>query len=156
MGVEWEKKACSDCAIAKARQKNLNKVWSSGSKVPGERLFVDISSIRGESYGGTKFWVLVLDDCTDYCWSFFLRNKSDLKYKVVNVIKELNGMDKKVSFVRCDDAGENKSFEQLCKNLGQGVQFEYSGPRNPQRNDRLNRSYNAFWVSKGHVEWFRS
>ena len=54
---------CVECAIGKAKQKNINKNWTSGSKVPGERLYVDISSIKGESYGGAKFWALVVDDC---------------------------------------------------------------------------------------------
>jgi hypothetical protein len=37
---------CEDCAIAKARQKNVNKVWSGSSNIPGERFFVDRSSIQ--------------------------------------------------------------------------------------------------------------
>ena len=104
---------CADCAIGKARQKNLNKAWTSGSKIPGERLFVDISSIKGESYGGAKFWALIVDDYTDFCWSFFLKKKRDLKFKMVDLIKELKGMEKKVSFIRYDNAGENESLEQL-------------------------------------------
>jgi hypothetical protein len=44
-------KVCEDCAVAKARQKNLNKDWKGESQVPGERVYLDISSIRVESYG---------------------------------------------------------------------------------------------------------
>jgi hypothetical protein len=36
-----------DCAISKARQKNVNKEWKGGSQVPGERLYLDIISVRG-------------------------------------------------------------------------------------------------------------
>ena len=35
------------------------------SVVPGERLCIDISSIKAKSYGGNKFWLLVVDECTD-------------------------------------------------------------------------------------------
>jgi hypothetical protein len=49
---------CSDCAIAKARQKNLSKDWKGGSQVPGEQVYLDISSIKDESYGGSCFWAL--------------------------------------------------------------------------------------------------
>jgi hypothetical protein len=45
----------------------------------GERVYLDISSIKGESHGGSCFWALVVDDHTDYCWSLFLKAKSDLK-----------------------------------------------------------------------------
>jgi hypothetical protein len=47
---------CEVCAITKARQKNLNKDWKGGSEVPVERLYLDISSIKDTSYGGSKFW----------------------------------------------------------------------------------------------------
>ena len=137
--------ACVDCAVGKARQKNVNKSWTGGSKIPGERLFVDISSIKSESYGGAKFWALIVDDYTDFCWSFFLKKKSDLKCKVVDVINELKAMERPVSFVRCDDAGENKSLEQLCKSLNMKVQFEFSGPRTPQRNGRVERKFQTLF-----------
>jgi hypothetical protein len=53
---------CEACSVAKARQKNINKDWKGSSINPGERLYADISSIKGESYGGSKFWALVVDD----------------------------------------------------------------------------------------------
>jgi hypothetical protein len=137
---------CADCAIGKAKQKNTNKHWSNGSKIPGERLFVDISSIKGESYGGAKFWALVVDDCTDFCWSFFMKSKSDLKGKVSTLIKELKSQSNIiVKYLRCDDAGENQALEKLCKLEGLGIKFEYSGPRTPQRNGRVERKFQTLY-----------
>jgi hypothetical protein len=46
---------CEQCAIAKARQKNVNKDWLDSFNFPDERLYVDISSIKERSFGGTKF-----------------------------------------------------------------------------------------------------
>ena len=46
---------CEECAIAKARQKNVNKEWKGGSQIPGERVYLDISSNKDVSYGGSKF-----------------------------------------------------------------------------------------------------
>jgi hypothetical protein len=65
--------------------------------VPGERVYLDISSIRDESYGGSRFWVLVVDDYTDYCWSILLKHKSDLKSKVMTLLTDLKiaGIDVK-------------------------------------------------------------
>ena len=48
--LHGEFKTCEECAIAKARQKNLNKDWKGGSQIPGERLYLDISSVRDASY----------------------------------------------------------------------------------------------------------
>jgi hypothetical protein len=62
---------CEDCGIAKAWQKNVNKETETRSIIRGERVFIDISSIQQKSFGGSKFWLLVIDDCTDFCWSAF-------------------------------------------------------------------------------------
>jgi hypothetical protein len=42
-------KPCEACSVTKARQKNINKDWKGDSLTAGERLYADISSIKGES-----------------------------------------------------------------------------------------------------------
>jgi hypothetical protein len=64
---------CEDCALGKAKQKNVNKCNVDRSTTPGERLCIDISSIKSTSFGGKKFWLLVVDEATGYKWSFFLK-----------------------------------------------------------------------------------
>jgi hypothetical protein len=100
------------CSIGKAKEKNVNKQWKGGSSVPGERLYVDISSIQGVSFGGAKFWALVVDDFSSYCCSYFLRAKSELKERILDFLKEL----KNINFLRVDDAGENFALEKLVNN----------------------------------------
>ena len=47
---------CEDCAVGKSKaEETLIKEWLQGSRNPGERLYIDISSIKGESFGGSKF-----------------------------------------------------------------------------------------------------
>jgi hypothetical protein len=53
--LKGEFKVCEDCALAKVRQRNVNKEWKGGSQVPGERVYLDITSITGKSYGGSCF-----------------------------------------------------------------------------------------------------
>ena len=51
---------CESCLLGKARQKNTNKESSHiKSTKPGEMMYLDISSIKGDSYGGKK--ILVID-----------------------------------------------------------------------------------------------
>ena len=138
-------KTCEACSIGKARQKNINKDWKGGSLTAGERLYVDISSIKGESYGGSKFWALVVDDYSSYCWSYFLNKKSDLKGKLVDLIVELKDLKRTVKFLRLDDAGENFALEKACKQLNLGVKFEFSGPRTPQRNGKVERKFQTLY-----------
>ena len=47
---------CLDCTLAKIRQRNLNKT-SEPTKTKGERFYMDISSVKHRSIGGTKFGV---------------------------------------------------------------------------------------------------
>jgi hypothetical protein len=69
---------CVDCAISKARQKNVPKVSKNNATMKGERVALDITSIRTPSYGGEKFWLMIQDEFTGKLWSYFLKAKSDL------------------------------------------------------------------------------
>lgn len=130
----------------KIKQRNVGKITENKSEIPGERLFIDIGSIKAESYGGSKFWVLVLDDCTDKCWSFFIRRKSDMPEKVVELVKKLRS-DKQytikhiVKKIRCDNAGENNALEKLCEKEELGIKFEYTSPGSPQFNGKVERKF---------------
>jgi hypothetical protein len=75
-----------------------------------ERLYIDISSIAERSFGGVMFWALIIDDYSDYCWSFILKRKSHLKEKVKTLLTDLNIAGLNIKFIRCD-AGENVSMK---------------------------------------------
>jgi Reverse transcriptase (RNA-dependent DNA polymerase) len=71
-----------------------------------------------------------------------MKNKSDLAEKVLGLIKQMKSNYKKtVKFIRLDDAGENKSLQQLCEQEDMGIQFEYTGPSTPQYNGRAERKF---------------
>jgi hypothetical protein len=59
---------------------------------------VDISLVKERSIGGTKFWALIVDDYTDYCWSFVLKNESDIKVKIKTLLTDLKITNRNVRF----------------------------------------------------------
>jgi hypothetical protein len=69
--------------------------------------------MENESFGGSKFLVLIADNYTDYCWSLFLKYKADLKDKMFKLLTDLKIAGIEVKYIRCDDSGENKSFMTL-------------------------------------------
>ena len=69
---------CKGCGLGKMRQKNVSKEQVPRAKNIGERMFVDISSIKHKRAGGAKFWALFMDDCSGFLINRFLREKSDL------------------------------------------------------------------------------
>ena len=133
---------CENCANAKGKQKQLSKESSTKASAPGERLCLDISTIHNPSYGGSKHWLLVLDDYSDYCWSFFLKTKDEASERIQHLVNELKCKHKiEVKKIRCDNAGENKLLEKESKNNKLYLDFEWTAPGTPQQNGKVERKF---------------
>ena len=130
---------CEDCMLAKSRQKDVSKKPSEKSEAVGERLMIDTTSVKATSIGGAKYWLVIMDDKSDFVWSYFLSKKSDQVQHVINLIKDLTARNHPVRNIRCDNAGENLSLEKMCLSEGLGINFEFTPPHSPQYNGRLER-----------------
>jgi hypothetical protein len=68
------------------------------------------------SFGGTQFWLLIVDDATNQSFQLCLKKKSDAAQTIVNLIKHLKEKERiEVKMLRCDNAGENKSAKNHVK-----------------------------------------
>jgi transposase InsO family protein len=133
---------CEHCALAKARQKNVSKVLENKSETMGESLYIVISSVVTPTLGGNKYWLLVVDEFSDMCWSTFLRKKSDLSEHMIPFIKKLNMLPHiQIKYIRCDNAGENKFFERQSILANLNLTFEYTSPGAPQYNGTVERKF---------------
>ena len=132
---------CHECALAKIKQQKIARTTNNKSTIPGERLCIDISSVKNASYGGAKFWLMIIDDATRMCWSTFLKHKSDTSEKIVQFVKELKAKQYIVKYIRCDNAGENQSLQKECDKLILNIQFEFTGPNTPQYNGKVERRF---------------
>jgi hypothetical protein len=132
---------CKDCKESNAKQKNVSKVSDSKSDIPGERLFIDITSIKDKSIGGSKFWLVIVDDATNLTWSMFLKQKNHTAKHLLPLLLQFRGIELPVKCIRCDNAGENKTLENKCKNHAQlcNIQFEYTPRDSPQYNGKVER-----------------
>jgi hypothetical protein len=119
--------------------------WSGSSNVPGERLYIGKTSIKEMSFEGAKLWALIVDDYTDYCWSFALKNNSELKCKVKTMLTDSKVAGLNVKYIRCDDAGENMSMNNDLDIKFLGVKFKFSGLRTPQSNGKVERKFHTFY-----------
>ena len=132
---------CQDCKISKAKQKKVGKMDHDRSDRPGERLCIDTSSMK-TSKKNKRFWVLVEDQATCMKWCYFVRNKDDQVRHIIGLIKDINGLrNRKVRYIRCDNAGENKTLEYECRKEGLGITFEYTARNTPQQNGQVERSF---------------
>ena len=57
---------CLSCPLEKIRQKNIPKKNEDKGKNPGERLYLDTSSMRKPCMGGKQHWVMLVDEVTQY------------------------------------------------------------------------------------------
>ena len=52
--------------LERQNRKKVAKWTQTKASKPGERLYMDISSMKERSLGGSKFWALIVDDYSDY------------------------------------------------------------------------------------------
>jgi hypothetical protein len=126
----------------------------------GERLYFDISSVKTTTFGGKKFWLLVVDDFSNMCLRFFLQRKGELPKQMMELLRKRRTFQQIdiepvcCENVRCDDAGENKAFQKLCDDAAENkafqklcekdalaISFEYTGPGSPQYNGVVERKF---------------
>jgi transposase InsO family protein len=94
-----------------------------------------------ESTIGSKFWLIILDDCSDYVWSYYLKQKSESKTKVMELIKWLKSRGTPVSYIRGDNSGENNSLHKSLKQQGLNIKFEYTAPGNLQQDGCVEQKF---------------
>ena len=143
LGVELTGKfdTCQSCAEGKARQKNMSKE-SEQSKVKGERIYMDLSTVKNKSYGSKHHWVLMVEDYSKYKWSLFLKKKSDLPESVHKLFQHIqNNHDIKFKTIRCDNAGENNKLKEILEKDNYGAKFEFTAPGTPQQNGVVERAF---------------
>ena len=70
---------------------------------------------------------------------FFLPHKDDLPQVMLQWLKQITSQ---VKCFRCDNAGENKSFQSLLKKKWKYyIKFEYTAPNTPQQNGKIERKF---------------
>jgi hypothetical protein len=67
---------CNHFAEAKIRMNKISKTQSANSAtVKGERLMIDISWIKTESVANNRYWLLIMDEYTNFLCSYFMKTK---------------------------------------------------------------------------------
>ena len=100
---------CLSCSLEKIKQKSIPKKNGDKSRDPGERMYLDISSMRKPSMGGRQHWVMLVDEAAKYKKSFFLKKKSEQVEPIIDWIKALEARcEIQVKIIRCDNSGENR------------------------------------------------
>ena len=91
------------------------------------------------TYEEKKHWLLVVEDSSDYAWSYFLKVKLVLRNVMLGFIKEFKSKyGIQVKYAQCVNAGENEDFERACKQEGISIKVKYPTLGTPQQVALLN------------------
>ena len=101
---------CEDCALGKIARKAIAKKSTSKSTVPGQRLFVDISSVSTSSFGGSKFWVLAVDEYSNKKWCGFIKEKNLISKCLYEIIQTEGKLLRNLRYIRCDNGERTFSY----------------------------------------------
>ena len=128
---------CDSCMIAKSKQKNVPKETKTKASRPGERLFLDISSMSSESIGGNNYAVLIVDDFSRFKWCFLLKKREFLTEKVLPFLTNIK-KNYDLQEVRMDGAQENHTLGNELIKIN--VTVEYVPRKSPQLNGVVERA----------------
>ena len=141
-------KPCEDCAIAKAKQKNVNKDASAKkAERPNERWSHDIATIKPPKRSGLTMrrpnWHILVDEFTGMKFSAFYPRKNDIVEPMCERLQHATGRGAPVKYLRQDNAGENLKIQARCKSADWKlpVEIEYTAKDTPQQNSRAETSF---------------
>ena len=113
---EGDLEVCDSCSLSKARRKDLNKINTHKSNIPGERIYADISYVNSLSLGKKRFWILFVDEYSRFKWSNFVERKSDFISTSVSRLRELIYMKFNLKYLIIDKSGENIKLKSYLIN----------------------------------------
>jgi hypothetical protein len=142
---------CGACAHGKGQQMKINKTPKPRAAAPGDKVHFDLSTVNLTSAGGATNWIVIVDDHTHFKWSLFIKRKSELPQAMMRWMGQVKAdYGLRIKSFRCDNAGENKSFKQMCDQQNNGVRFEFTAPNTPQQNGVAERAI-AYLAARGRA-----
>jgi transposase InsO family protein len=136
---------CTACLLGKQSCERTPRQSRHRSSRPLDLIHSDLCGpLQTPSLSGAKYILTFTDDCSRYCWVYFLKFKSDTfqKFKEFQALVE-NHLDFKIRRLHTDGGGEyvSKVFKAYCR--FHGIHQEFTQPHTPHQNgvaERKNRS----------------
>jgi transposase InsO family protein len=112
--------------------------------MPLELLHMDLfGPISYISIGGSKYYLVIVDDYSRFTWVFFLQEKSQTQETLKRFLRQAqNEFRLSIKKIRSDNGMEFKN-SQIEGFLEEGIKHEFSSPYTPQQNgvvERKNRT----------------
>ena len=140
---------CEPCTRGKAKQKkNVPKTTDSRDNLlPTEsRMFMDLSTLRsstGKKSATKGVWCMLTDQRTRVQISEMYGTKDGMVEPTCEKLQQLTNKGLCPTYIRLDNAGENKLLEQRCKSKDwkHNITFEFTARNTPQQNALVEVSF---------------
>ncbi|KAK1421243.1 hypothetical protein QVD17_23430 [Tagetes erecta] len=130
---------CQSCVFGKSVKlpfyDSMNKTY-----LPFDIIHSDLWTSPVLSTSGHRYYILFLDDCTDFLWTYPITNKSQAYTAFTNFYNLINTQfERKIKQFQCDNGTEytNNNFKQFCHI--NGMQFRFSCPHTSSQNGKAER-----------------
>jgi len=136
----FDKHFCEDCVFGKQHRLSFKNTSKKKSKI-GDLIHADVCGPMSEtSIGGSRYFLVLKDDCSGFRKVYFLHHKSDTYDKFKEFILEFrNTFGYNIKFLRADNGTEftNHMMRDLMKK--HGIIFETSAPYTHEQNGTAER-----------------
>lgn len=127
---------CEHCVVSKQTRTSFPSGMSRRASSCLQLVHIDLCGPMSEvSLGNNKYFFLIVDDYSRWCWVYFLKCKFEAfhHFKLFHAMVERQ-TGKKLKAVRSDRGGEFTSleFQKYCE--GWGIKRELTVPYTPQQN----------------------
>lgn len=130
---------CEPCVLSKQKRVS-HPVSTTRASVPGELFHMDICGpFSTPSFGGSNYYVVLKDDFSNYCFLYFLKQRSDILSKLEDFVVLCEAAGHPVKRIRSDQAREFVSEEAKKFYRKNKILHETSSPHTPQQNGRSER-----------------
>ncbi|KAD5318024.1 hypothetical protein E3N88_17970 [Mikania micrantha] len=136
---------CESCLKGKQHKTSHKSIEESKTTNCLNLLHMDLfGSVKVASLARKRYCLVVMDDYSRFCWTFFLFSKDETSDKIIALVTHLERQfSLPVKMIRSDNGTEfkNQVLDKLC--ISKGILRQYSAPRTPAQNgvvERKNRT----------------
>ena len=125
---------CSSCAAGKLHQDPFPSQASSQAQQALELIHANLAGpLEVPSIGGSRYYMLLIDDFSRMCWVFFLSKKSEALSHFERWIAFIEKQTRhKVQTLRTKNGGEFVAFQDFL--ASSGIEHQTTIPYSPQQN----------------------
>jgi len=130
---------CEPCQLGKAHRLEFKNKYDKQSWKPGEYIHTDVCGLFSEtSIGGSRFYLLFIDETSNYRVVYFLKHKSDVFDRFKDYERMIaNKFRHNLKVLRADNGREysNSAMNNYLKL--RGIVFENTAPYTPKQNGKI-------------------